>query len=292
MPISSPWLAAIRPKTLLAALSPVLAGGGYAWSQGYVNLPVWIITALTAMLLQAVANLANDYFDYKHGYDVPGREGPLRIMQNGLVRPRRFIMFTGALAAVAVVLGLFLAWRGGWPILIIGAVSLAFAFLYSAGPWPLSSHALGEASAVLFFGLVAGGGAYYLQADSINLTVLWLALTPGLLSAGLMMVNNYRDMELDRQNGKTTLATLMGAARARRLYVLALALAYVVIIWAALCAPSVSPWILLALLTLPLALKLARDIYTLQGRALNRPLAQTSLLNFLVCLLMCIGLNL
>lgn len=244
------------------------------------------------MLLQAIANLANDFFDYKHGFDIPGRRGPLRIMQNGLVKPRTFITVIAVMSFMAVLLGLILVGYGDWPILIIGGVSLAFAFLYSAGPWPLSTHALGEAASVFFFGLVAGGGAYYLQARSINITVLALSLTPGLLNACIMMVNNYRDLALDRQSGKTTLFGRTGAVWARRIYAIAIAAAYLVVVLAVLRAPAVSPWALLAFLSLPLALKLIRDIYTKQGSVLNVTLAQTALLNFCTSLLLAAGLQL
>lgn len=286
------WLLAIRPKTLLAALSPVLVGGAYAWAQGFCHLPVWILTAATAMLLQVIANLANDFFDYKHGFDIPGRSGPLRIMQNGLVKPQTFAAVIATLSFVAVILGLVLVWYGGWPILILGGLSLAFAFLYSAGPWPLSTHAMGEAASVFFFGLVAGGGAYYLQTGAINATVLVLSLTPGLLTAGIMMVNNYRDLELDRQSGKTTLFGILGAARARRVYAGAITAAYIVVVLCVIFSPRVSPWALLAFLSLPLGFKVIRDIYTKQGSVLNITLAHTALLDFFTALLLAVGLQL
>lgn len=290
-PRLSIWLLAIRPKTLLAALSPVLLGGACAWAQGFRHPAVWMLTAVTAMLLQAIANLANDYFDYKHGFDIPGRQGPLRIMQNGLVKPKTFAKVIALLALLAVLLGLILVWHGGWPILIVGAVSLAFAFLYSAGPWPLSTHALGEAASVFFFGLVAGGGAYYLQTGGLNLTVLVLSLVPGFIIAGIMMVNNYRDLDLDRQSGKTTLFGLIGPARSRHVYAAAIIAAYVIIALTTILSPMVSAWSWLAFLSLPLGLKVIHDIYTKHGSALNTTLAQTALLSFITCLLLAVGLQ-
>lgn len=286
------WLLAIRPKTLLAALSPVLLGGACAWAQGFCHLPVWILTAVTAILLQIIANLANDFFDYKHGFDIPGRQGPLRIMQNHLVKPQNFVAVIAAMSLAVVLLGLGLAWYGGWPILIVGGVSLSFAFLYSAGPWPLSTHAMGEVASLFFFGLVAVGGAYFLQAGTINATVLTLSLTPGLLTAGIMMINNYRDLELDRQSGKTTLFGLIGAAWARRIYTASIIAAYLIVALVALFATVISRWTLLAFLSLPLGLKVIFDIYTKQGSALNITLAQTALLNFCTSLLLAVGLQL
>lgn len=286
------WLAAIRPKTLLAALSPVMVGGALAFAQGYRNLAVWIITAVTAMLLQAIANLANDFFDFKHGFDLPDRTGPLRVMQNGLVNPKTFAIVIFVFSVIAVLLGLILVWHGGWPILVTGAVSLAFAFLYSAGPWPLSCHALGEAASVFFFGLVATGGAFYLQTHSLNFTVLWLALTPGFLIACIMMVNNYRDMAIDRQTGKKTLAGFLGPKGALRLYVAAILGAYGVAVVAAVLLPAISLWALLALLSLPLAVKVIQGMYRKTGSALNQTLTQTALLTFCTSLLLSIGLML
>lgn len=285
------WLIAIRPKTLLASLSPVLVGGACAWAQGFCHLPVWVLTAVTAMLLQIIANLANDFFDYKHNFDLPGRQGPLRIMQNGLVSPQIFFAVIVALSFVVVLPGLILVWHGGWPILVLGVVSLAFAFLYSAGPWPLATHAMGEAATVFFFGLVAGGGAYYLQAGAINITVLALSLVPGLLTAGVMIVNNYRDLELDRKSGKTTLFVILGAPWARRLYGAFISVAYLIVVLAAVFVPEISPWVLLALLSLPLGLKLIRDVYTKRGFVLNVTLAQTALLTFVTSLLLAAGLQ-
>lgn len=285
------WLMAIRPKTLLAALSPVILGGACAWMQDFRYIPVWVLTALTAMLLQAIANLANDYFDYKHGFDIPGRQGPLRIMQNGLVKPKTFMMVIALFSLVAAGLGLVLVWYGGWPILLVGAVSLAFAFLYSAGPWPLATHAMGEAASVFFFGLVAGGGTYYLQTGGLNLTVLVLSLVPGFIIAGIMMVNNYRDLDLDRQSGKTTLFGIVGPIWARRIFAASIIAAYVIIALTISLSPLVSVWAGLAFLSLPLGIKVIHDIYTRHGLILNTTLAQTALLSFLTCLLLAVGLQ-
>lgn len=283
------WLCAIRLKTLPAAFCPVMVGGSLAYAQGCFYWPTWCLTALTAMLLQAIANLANDYFDYRHGFDQPGRQGPLRIMQNGLAKPRTFIMVIGAMSAAAVLMGAVLVWYGGWPILVVGVISLAFAFLYSAGPYPLSTHALGEAASLVFFGLVAGGGAYYLQAGHISLLALALSCIPGLLNACIMLVNNYRDIELDRAYGKTTLATLLGPGKARMVYVGFVITAYLIGL-AAVLTRSIPPAGLLVLLTLPLAVKLIRDMYTKLGQPLNTTLAKTALLNLLACLLLSAGL--
>lgn len=285
------WLLAVRPKTLPASLSPVLVGGACAWAQGFCHLRVWALTVVTAMLLQIIANLANDFFDYKHAFDLPGRHGPLRIMQNDLVSPQIFFAVIVALSCAVVLPGLILVWHGGWPVLVLGVVSLAFAFLYSAGPWPLASHAMGEAATVFFFGLVAGGGAYYLQTGAINTTVLVLSLVPGLLTAGVMIINNYRDLELDRESGKTTLFVVLGAAWGRRFYAASVSVAYLIVVLAVVCAPEISSWALLALLSLPLGLKLIRDIYTKQGSVLNVTLAQTALLTFVTSLLLAAGLQ-
>lgn len=284
------WLLAIRPKTLLASLSPVLVGGALAWSQGCRNMATWVLTALTAMLLQAIANVANDYFDYKHGYDLPGRSGPVRITQSGLASQKTVVAILVIMSLAAVILGLLLVWRGGWPILLAGVVSLAFAFLYSAGPWPLASHAMGEAASIFFFGLVAGGGTYYLQTKSINITVLVLSLTPGLLIACIMLVNNYRDMEHDRQSGKITLANLLGAERSQTLYVGMVVMAYLIVAVTVAVSAAVFLPAMLALFSLPLALKVINDMYTKTGRDLNATLTQTALLAFITSLLLGLGL--
>lgn len=285
------WLGSVRPKTLLASLSPVLVGGAYAWAQGISNWPVWILTAVTAMLLQIIANLANDFFDYKHGFDIPGSQGALRIMQTGLIKPQTFTFVTSMLSFLTVLSGSVLVWLSGWPILIIGVASLAFAFLYSAGPWPLSSHAMGEVAAVFFFGLVAGGGTYFLQTNDISVTVLALSLIPGFLNACIMMANNYRDLNSDRQSGKITLFSLTGRNWARRIYAASIIAAYVIILLVVIVIHEVSYWTLLAFLSLPLGLKVTHDIYTKNGSILNTTVVQTALLNFCTSLLLIVGLQ-
>lgn len=286
------WFILMRPKSWLASLSPVLAGGALAMAEGFWNWPIWIITALTAMLLQAIANLANDFFDYRHGFDLPKNGESLRIIKSGLLNPRAFAAVISVLSIIAVMLGLVLVWHGGWPILVIGVAALGAAFLYSAGPWPMTAHAMGEAAVVFFFGLMAGGGAYYLQTGVVTGTALLLSLAPGLISAGIMMVNNYRDLAIDRQTGKTTLAGLMGAIWFRRLFVLVILAAYLVVVLTALLTPKVSLWALLALLSLPLAFKVIRDVYTKTGPALSATVISTALLNFITSLLLSFGLQL
>ena len=205
---------AIRPRTLPAGAAPVILGLGLAWEKG---LCWWAALAALAccILLQIGANLVNDYFDYAHGIDGKDRLGPDRVTQQGLIPPGQVKAAFIACFGAAFLLGVALVYRGGWPIVVIGLASIAFAYLYTGGPKPLSYLGLGEVLAFFFFGPVAVGGTYYLQTMEISKTVLVAGMGPGLLAAMLMSVNNLRDMASDTRTGKRTIAVMLGERRAR-----------------------------------------------------------------------------
>jgi 1,4-dihydroxy-2-naphthoate polyprenyltransferase len=217
-----PWLLAARPKTLPAAIAPVLIGTAIAYADGKGHPLSAILAAICALLIQIGTNYANDYFDFVKGTDAPTRLGPTRATASGWVSPqamkRAFLLVFG-LAALA---GIPLLTRGGWPALLIGASCIAAGILYTGGPFPLGYNGLGDLFVFLFFGLVAVGGTYYVQVLETNKAVLLAAVAPGLLSTAILTVNNLRDVENDRIAGKRTIPVLFGAAFGRGEYLFCL----------------------------------------------------------------------
>jgi 1,4-dihydroxy-2-naphthoate octaprenyltransferase len=281
---------AVRPKTLPAAVAPVLVGAALAWSHGAFS-PLPALAALIAsLLIQIGTNLANDYFDYVQGADTAGRKGPTRVAQSGLIsltHLRIGILVTFALAAV---IGLYLVFVGGWPILAVGIAALVSAVAYTGGPFPIGYHGLGDLFVFVFFGLVAVCGTYYVQVLSLAPVVVLAAAPVGALTTAILVVNNLRDIDTDQRSGKRTLAVTIGPEKTRIEYVALLVMAYAVplLLWA---WGMTTPWVLLPWLTLPLALRLARTIYrTIDGAPLNKALAGTANLDLLFSILFALGL--
>jgi 1,4-dihydroxy-2-naphthoate octaprenyltransferase len=283
------WLLAIRPKTLPAAVGPVAVGSAVAFGdEKFVFLPA-LCCLLGAVLLQVGVNLANDYFDYKNDIDSEERLGPVRVTQSGLIPPaevKRGMILCLFLAAVVF---LYLATVGGLPIVIIGAASVLAALAYSGGPYPLASHGLGELFVFIFFGLVAVGGTYLVQAGTLSWLAMIAAVPPGLLITAIMVVNNLRDIDTDRRAGKNTLAVILGRSRTITEYKLLLLLSYG-IPPVMLLIDIAGTLILLPLVTLPQAWQLAKKITLEKGVLLNELLAGTARLSLVYSLLFAAGL--
>lgn len=204
------WLAAIRPKTLWAAVAPVLIGVAMAVEAGVVH---WLAAALAligGLLIQIGTNFFNDYADFKKGADTDDRKGPLRVTQAGLVSPQGMKQATFFAFGLAVLAGTYLMWRGGWPIIVIGVLSIISGFMYTAGKYSLAYLGLGDIFVLIFFGPVAVGGTYFVQALAIENTVLIAGLAPGLLAVAILLVNNIRDIAEDRIAGKKTIVVRFG----------------------------------------------------------------------------------
>jgi 1,4-dihydroxy-2-naphthoate polyprenyltransferase len=204
------WWIAARPKTLWAGAAPVLLATALAVRDGGAHFPSALAALAGALALQIAANYANDYFDFVKGADTPGRLGPVRVTQAGLLRPRTVL--TGALAtlALAFLLGVYIVSRGGWPFVVIGLLAMACAVLYTAGPFPLGYIGLGDMFVFAFFGPAAVCGTYYLQTGALTPVAITLSLAPGFLSVALLTVNNLRDLDEDRRSGKRTLVARFG----------------------------------------------------------------------------------
>lgn len=219
------WYLAARPKTLWASVGPVLIGTAMAYSDGGFHALSALAALFIALFIQIGANFANDYFDFIHGADTHDRLGPMRLTQAGHIEPQTMKRAYLLMFGLAFVLGLYLIWRGGWPVLLIGIASILFGILYTGGPLPLGYIGLGDLFAFLFFGPVAVAGTYYVQTLHINWTVIIAGFGPGFISTAILVVNNFRDRETDKRTGKRTLATLFSPNFSRIEYVLMIALA-------------------------------------------------------------------
>jgi len=204
------WLSSIRPKTLPAAAAPVIMGLALAFYDTAINIPIALLTLFSALLIQTGTNLSNDYFDFVKGADTEKRVGPVRATQAGLVKKGEMLFAFISAFVLAIVCGIFLVIRGGYPIAIVGILAVVFGILYTAGPAPLGYIGLGDIFVFIFFGLVSVVGTYYLQALKINYVIFIASIAPGLLSTAILASNNIRDIKTDRESGKKTLIARFG----------------------------------------------------------------------------------
>jgi 1,4-dihydroxy-2-naphthoate octaprenyltransferase len=286
------WLMAARPRTLPAAIAPVLVGSAAAveWVGHLPRLGAFFAALVGSIFIQIGTNLANDYSDAKRGADSADRLGPVRVTSAGLVTPQRVMRATWVAFAVAVACGIYLATVAGVVILLIGAVSIAAGVLYTGGPRPYGYAGLGEVFVFLFFGLVAVNGSYYVQVEQLDALPLGLSIAIGFLATAILVVNNVRDLETDRRAGKMTLAVRMGRANAVSLYRL-LVLGAFVLLPISLVAGEASALPLIGLLALPLAIGPMRAMSNRSdGPALNGALAATGALLGAYSLLVTAGL--
>jgi 1,4-dihydroxy-2-naphthoate octaprenyltransferase len=264
-PLAVWWMGA-RPRTLVAAVVPVMVGAAWAGRAG-ISIPRSSLALIVAVAFQIGVNYANDYFDGVRGVDTPARTGPRRLVASGLVPPRAVAAAAIVMVALAVAAGLLLSLLTTPWLIVAGAASVLGLLLYSGGPRPYASSGLGEVSVFAFFGLVATCGTAYVQQDRIDASVLWLAVPVGLLACALLMANNLRDIPTDTLAGKRTLAVRLGAARSRDLLVATVAIGLVLPPIGALLR-DLPPLTALSALTGVLAVSPLRTIRTAEGRAL------------------------
>lgn len=225
------WLEATRPKTLPAAVTPVLLGSAAAQAVGAFDWRAAGICLLFALLIQIGTNFANDYLDGIKGTDTADRIGPRRAVASGLIAPEVMRRATIGILVLAFCIGLGLIPFGGWGLLIIGLASVACAWLYTGGPYPLAYNGLGDVFVVLFFGFLAVGCTYYVQTGSVTGDVLLLGAGCGLLINNLLVINNYRDLEEDKQAGKRTLIVMLGREFGLMQYAISASLAGGAVLW-------------------------------------------------------------
>jgi 1,4-dihydroxy-2-naphthoate polyprenyltransferase len=281
------WFMAARVRTLPAAVAPVLVGTALAVAEtDHLRVGAFVAALLGAIFIQVGTNLSNDYSDARRGADTEDRLGPVRVTAGGLVPPRQVLIATYVSFGLAVLCGVYLVAVAGWVILLIGAASILAGVLYTGGPRPYGYEGLGELFVFLFFGVVAVTGSHYAQTEDLTWEAFALAVPVGFLASAILVVNNVRDLETDRRAGKRTLAVRLGRDRARGLYA---AMVY----GAFLTAPvpwilgSLSPWLFLPWVLLPLAVSLVRTVRNhTDGPTLNAALGQTGMLQLLFCILL------
>lgn len=253
------WLAAARPRTLPAAVAPVIVGSALAWHDARFDAAAAGLCLGFALLVQIGTNFANDYFDFVHGADTAARVGPRRAVAAGLIRPATMKRAMWAVFAAAFALGLgLLAWGGPW-LVAIGVASIVCGIAYTGGPWPLGYHGLGDVFVFVFFGPVAVVTTFFVQAGEVTLDAVLAAVPVGLLATNILVVNNYRDAETDAAAGKRTLVVRLGRGAARIQFVASLlgALAMPVVF----VARGYSYACLLPLVLLPLAWSHVRRLH-------------------------------
>lgn len=285
----STWILAARPKTLVASVCPVVIATAMAYA---VHAHHWLsalAALLGAVLIQIGTNFANDYFDFKKGADTPHRLGPVRVTQAGLVSPDAMMRATTSVFGLASLIGLYLIWRGGWPVVAIGIASVLAGVWYTGGPRPMGYLGLGDIFVFIFFGPVALIGAYYVQALEITTPVMLASLAPGFLITAILVVNNLRDIDEDRQTGKKTLAVRLGRSFTRGEYLSLVGLAALTPIFLYLRSGE-HPASLLAVLVIIAAIPAFKTIFTkTDGPSLNRLLAQTGGLLTIYSVLFSVG---
>jgi 1,4-dihydroxy-2-naphthoate octaprenyltransferase len=274
------WILAARPKTLPAALAPVLVGTAVAWTAGGFRAGPAAAAALGALLLQIGSNLANDVFDFERGADRDDRSGPLRVTQAGLLTPSQVRAGMIAVFGFALLVGIYLTIEAGWPVVVIGLSAIAAAIAYTGGPFPLGYNGLGDLFVMIFFGFAAVCGTAFVQAEFVPAAAWPAGFAAGCLATAILVVNNVRDLEQDRESGKRTLPVRFGRPWGVAEFAALVVLAYLVPSLLVLADPAAMP-LLLVLLSAPLALPLIHSLRHERGPALNHTLAGTARL-FLV----------
>jgi 1,4-dihydroxy-2-naphthoate polyprenyltransferase len=282
------WIAGARPRTLPAALAPVLVGTGAAAALDGADLPAALLALVVALALQVAVNYANDYSDGKRGTDAD-RVGPMRLVGSGAAAPRQVLIAAGMAFAAAAVAGLALAALSSWWLIAVGAICIAAAWAYTGGPFPYGYRALGEVFVFVFFGPVAVVGTTYVQTDTLPGLAFAVAVPIGLLIVAILVVNNLRDIDGDAVVGKRTLAVLLGDRATRLAYVGLLVVAFATI----LAVGVTRSWVLIGLLAVPLAVPPARTVLGGgRGPALIAALQGTGLLTLATGILLGAGLAL
>ena len=212
------WIEAMRLRTLPVSLAGVIMAWGFNFLNDNFNFTPAILCLLFALLAQISSNFANEYYDFKSGLDRKGREGPRRGVTEGDITPGAMKAATYGTLALACVIGCSLIYYGGWWLLPIGIIIALGAMAYSAGPYPLSRHGLGEVAVLFFFGIIPVTLTYYVQSLEWNIDVLLASIAVGLMGANVLIVNNYRDHDDDKSVNKRTLAVIFGRRAVSNLY--------------------------------------------------------------------------
>jgi len=284
------WWLAIRPKTLTAAIAPVRVGAALAAFDGVFSALPAIAALVGAVLIQIGTNLSNDVLDFHRGADHAERLGPTRVTQAGLISPNAVAAAAAACFVLAAAVGAYLTYVAGIPILIVGSAAIVSGVLYTAGPKPLAYVGLGDLFVMLFFGLAAVAGTYYVQAVAVTAQGLLLGVAVGALSVAILNINNLRDLESDRRAGKRTLATRLGPRTTRKYFAGLVMSAFAIPL--GMMAAGLLPWTLLTIaFALPQATRLVGAVIGgAEGRTLNPLLGATARLQITHAALLALGL--
>jgi 1,4-dihydroxy-2-naphthoate octaprenyltransferase len=282
------WLLAARPKTLSAAIVPVLIGSALAAHEPTaITWWVFVCALIGAVLIQIATNFINDALDFKKGADTGERLGPIRVTQAGLLTAETVMRAAWVCLVLAAICGIPLIYRGGWPMLIVGLVSIFMAYGYTGGPFPLAYHGLGELFVILFFGFIAVGGTFYVHSLQLTQAALLAGYAAGALATVLIVINNLRDVEGDRRSNKRTTVVRFGEAFARTeivIFALSPFIAIAVVAWIQ------NRWsYLVTLAALPLAIMVIVRVMRSHGVELNRCLALAGALQWAFGILFVIG---
>ncbi len=283
------WLLASRPRTLLAAVVPVMVGSALAISHNKFTLILSLIALLCSILIQVGTNFTNDLYDYLKGTDKEDRICPRRVLVSGLISTTEMKMGIVTVFGLAFLLGLYLVYAAGIVILIIGIISILAGLAYTAGPYPLAYNGLGDVFVFAFFGIVGTTGTYYLHLHEFSLLSFLIAVPVGTLITNILVVNNYRDIEEDREADKYTLAVKLGKKFTRFQFVNSIAISYL-ILFIIYFNYDFTYWIFLPLISLPIAVILIKRLQTLEGEGLNKTLELSAKYAALFGLLFSLGL--
>ena len=283
------WTMASRPKTLWAAVSPVIIGTAMAYGSNGFHFYSAIAALFGALMIQIGTNFANDYFDFKKGIDRKDRLGPTRVTQTGLVSLSTMKTAIVVAFSLAFLAGIYLVWRGGLPIVIIGLSSILFGLLYTGGPYPLGYNGLGDIFVLLFFGPIAVGGTYFVQVLDISSEAIIAGFAPGLFSVAILTVNNLRDIKSDTITGKKTLQVRFGEEFSRLEYLFCILLSASIPVFLYYWEGS-HPFATISILIIPLALPSIKKVFTLSNSPeFNDVLSVTGKLLLLYSVLFSIG---
>ena len=285
------YVLAARPQTLTAALSPVIVG--WAAASGLVNefnlLPA-VAALLGALLLQIAANFANDLSDYRRGADGPERLGPIRAAASGLLTEKQLFRAVIFIFILAMIPGIYLIVNAGWMVLVIGLSGIIAGITYVGGPWPYGYRGLGEVFVFIFFGVIAVAGTFFVQTGSINAEVVLLSVPVGLTVTAILVVNNVRDLVLDKAVGKQTLAVIFGSKVSRYVYLIMLLVAYLIPTLLPLFFANLSWWLLVVWVSFPLVVAPVRIVLRDEpGPTFNVALRSTARLHLVLGLLLSFG---
>lgn len=291
------WITAMRPRTLPLAVASIIMGSALAAAWQPFSWPVAIFSVLTAVLLQILSNLANDFGDSQHGADHARREGPRRAVQSGVVSARTMLIAIGMTSVLSILSGLALLWfafgsdaQGLFLLFVLlGAFAILAAVAYTAGFKPYGYAGLGDLAVLIFFGWIGVMGTYFLQTHRFDGSIMLAATSSGLLAVAVLNVNNIRDIQSDREAGKRTIPVRIGPQKAR-IYHWLLLVAAIIFATGYVLLHFVSLWQFLYLGAVPLLIKNGRDVQRLFSPAeLNPLLKQLSLATLLFVLLFSLG---